>query len=380
MSLDFNATMNTIILGSFMILILYMMGHKKSNMGRIPYPLLLFYITLIILRLCWPFDRKHAFVINLYHIYPIISDFLVTEIHLSSLHFRYYHVCLVIWGIGSAVYLFRILQKHIAFFKMLQVMPKKERNDIKEIFRDTISAKLYKNLTIVQTSYTSSPAVVGIKKPMILLPEMEFNHKELDYIIRHELQHIKNHDLFFNFLIELLCVAYWWNPLIYLLKRQVRDTGEVRVDSILAKNWKAEERLQYIDCLKKVCHNQAKFNSNQKLIAFVGRAEPGILERVTYLLEPSSRKFPIVSSSLLLMTMFFSITCMFTAYRIPPKIEKTTFTIPKDDSYIVKNNHGNYDLYINDKRMGTLENPYSSDLKDISLYNTLKEAQANEKK
>ncbi len=375
---DYNSTMNTIILGSFMILVLYLTYRTKSYIARIPYPFLMIYTALIFLRLCWPFDRKQAFMINIRHIYPAISSFLVTKGHWHAFHFYYYQVLAVIWIAGSILCLIRIIRNHICFSKLLKIMPKKSRDDIRKQYRNRMSASLYQRLTIIQTDYVSTPSVARIRHPVILLPEMEFSDKELEYIISHELQHIRNHDLVIQLFTELLCALYWWNPLVYLLKKVLININEIRIDSILSKNWDQQETHQYISCLLKVSQHQANTGSDQKLIAFAARQEP-LVERTAYLKKDGKQKIPVLSGAILAITMFCSITCMFVPYQIPPEVESESFTIPADDSYIVKNNEGTYTLYINHEPAGTLTDPYDSAFEGIPVYQTLKEAKSHEK-
>lgn len=64
----------------------------------------------------------------------------------------------------------------------------------------------------------------------LFIPE---NHTEIpgyDRIIRHELEHIRQGHTFDILLLDILLIFQWFNPLIWLLKRAVRENHEYLVD------------------------------------------------------------------------------------------------------------------------------------------------------
>ena len=64
-----------------------------------------------------------------------------------------------------------------------------------------------------------SPAVVGIRKPILVLPEYPFSENELYYVCLHEAEHCRNHDLWLRLLLDIVICTQWFNPLVYLCRR-----------------------------------------------------------------------------------------------------------------------------------------------------------------
>ena len=67
--------------------------------------------------------------------------------------------------------------------------------------------QFYKSITISYSSNIDNPMVFGLVKSQIVLPTVvveTMNDKEIEYIILHELSHVKSHDLIFNQLYVVL--------------------------------------------------------------------------------------------------------------------------------------------------------------------------------
>ena len=87
------------------------------------------------------------------------------------------------------------------------------------------------NFRIVMSETIVSPCIFGIFRPYIVLPKgMDIDDQNLYFIIKHELVHYYNGDLFLKFVLSFLKIVYWWNPLIYLLYNQLVRLLEINTD------------------------------------------------------------------------------------------------------------------------------------------------------
>ena len=91
--------------------------------------------------------------------------------------------------------------------------------------------------------------------PKILLPEMDFTEKELQYIFKHELQHFYHHDLWLNMLCEIIMCFYWWNPFAYFLKEKFKDMLELANDKKITESMNEMEIYEYLECMLKIIKN-----------------------------------------------------------------------------------------------------------------------------
>jgi len=84
----------------------------------------------------------------------------------------------------------------------------------------------------------SSPAVFGTFRPVLVLPADQVNHlpqKQIEHVLLHELAHIKRGDLLVNTLYMLLQIVYWFNPLLWLLRRKLQHLRELCCDATVAR-------------------------------------------------------------------------------------------------------------------------------------------------
>jgi len=82
-----------------------------------------------------------------------------------------------------------------------------------------------------------TPAVYGVFRPVLLLPEHyldDLSREEAEHVLLHELCHLKRGDLWVHGLVMLLQVAYWFNPFLLWASRQLRHVREMCCDLTLS--------------------------------------------------------------------------------------------------------------------------------------------------
>ncbi|TKJ37070.1 MAG: hypothetical protein CEE38_09210 [Planctomycetes bacterium B3_Pla] len=93
-----------------------------------------------------------------------------------------------------------------------------------------------RNIQLKLSTGTPSPAVCGLFKPTILIPAalpQKLSPDKLRAVLIHELVHIKRCDLWFNSAQTLLQIAYFYNPLVWLVNAVVRRIREQAVDEMV---------------------------------------------------------------------------------------------------------------------------------------------------
>jgi type II secretory pathway component GspD/PulD (secretin)/beta-lactamase regulating signal transducer with metallopeptidase domain len=83
------------------------------------------------------------------------------------------------------------------------------------------------------TTNSMSPAVCGLFRPVILIPQSlaeNFSDEQLRAVLLHELIHLLRRDVWMNFAQALLQIFYWWHPLVWLANARIRRVREEAVD------------------------------------------------------------------------------------------------------------------------------------------------------
>jgi beta-lactamase regulating signal transducer with metallopeptidase domain/Flp pilus assembly secretin CpaC len=86
---------------------------------------------------------------------------------------------------------------------------------------------------VKMTANSMSPAVCGLFRPAILIPQSlaeNFSDEQLRAVLLHELIHLRRRDVWVNFFQALLQIFYWWHPLVWLANARIRQVREEAVD------------------------------------------------------------------------------------------------------------------------------------------------------
>ena len=72
----------------------------------------------------------------------------------------------------------------------------------------------------------------GLKHPVILLPcdAPTWTSARLEMILLHEFAHLRRRDFASQMLAELACALYWFNPIVWLSARAMREDAELAAD------------------------------------------------------------------------------------------------------------------------------------------------------
>ncbi len=118
--------------------------------------------------------------------------------------------------------------------------------DILEDCKTSMGVRAF--LSVVETPKVKSPALLGFIRPRLLLPEGvigSLTHDELRYVFLHELAHLKRHDIALNWLMTLLQVVHWFNPLIWFAFYRLRADRELACDALVLSRTRPEESQRY---------------------------------------------------------------------------------------------------------------------------------------
>lgn len=101
------------------------------------------------------------------------------------------------------------------------------------------------------------PMLIGFMKPMIILPERSYSQQELLLILRHELVHHRQHDLWYKLVLLAANAVHWFNPLVYLLIGQAnRDVEQVCDEKVVANQDMAYRKAYSMTILQAMSNNR----------------------------------------------------------------------------------------------------------------------------
>lgn len=84
--------------------------------------------------------------------------------------------------------------------------------------------------------HVASPMLVGYFHPCIVLPCADVQESKFCYMVMHELTHYKRRDILYKWLVQLTVCLHWFNPFVYLMRREMERACEFSCDeAVVAK-------------------------------------------------------------------------------------------------------------------------------------------------
>jgi beta-lactamase regulating signal transducer with metallopeptidase domain len=103
-------------------------------------------------------------------------------------------------------------------------------------------------LGVVVSDRIKSPALFGFIRPRLLLPQgmlETYGLEELRYVFIHELAHLKQRDIYLGWLIALLQIVHWFNPLMWFAFGRMRADRELACDRLAISTMEPDEPPRY---------------------------------------------------------------------------------------------------------------------------------------
>jgi beta-lactamase regulating signal transducer with metallopeptidase domain len=86
-----------------------------------------------------------------------------------------------------------------------------------------------------------SPCLTGMIRPVLLIPDhgIRIGDEERDFVLRHELSHLKARHLFAAELMYAAAALHWFNPLVWIAQRLARVDCEIACDAAVLRQSEA---------------------------------------------------------------------------------------------------------------------------------------------
>src|SRR5665213_1067019 len=113
-------------------------------------------------------------------------------------------------------------------------------------------AGLRRTPSIVETDAIKTPAVYGIGQPRILMPAgllESLTPTQQRHIVLHEMSHIRHHDVLANWLLAVLSIIHWFNPLLWLAIARMKADRELARDAWVLRTIELDDPASYADTL-----------------------------------------------------------------------------------------------------------------------------------
>ena len=152
------------------------------------------------------------------------------------------HILAMIWMAGACLMFLSKLLSYGLF--MVELRKNSEVISCPELKRFTD-----KNIITRAGDKFSSPLMVGVFRPILLLPKVSMTEEQLGNVLSHEMIHYRRKDILYKWFVCLVKCIHWFNPAIYYVSKQIDIECELSCDAAVVKNMTDEEQTRYIDTI-----------------------------------------------------------------------------------------------------------------------------------
>ncbi|MGH4122726.1 MAG: M56 family metallopeptidase [Clostridium sp.] len=153
----------------------------------------------------------------------------------------------VIWILGVIILSCSQLAGVILFKKKLKCSSKNvERQEIRDLFYECChKLSINRKITLKVCEEIGTPMATGLFTPVITIPTGEFDSNILKMIFCHELMHHKRKDLYIKGVSFVALALHWFNPVIYMVHKELNKNCELSCDFQVIKDMNSDEKKYY---------------------------------------------------------------------------------------------------------------------------------------
>jgi beta-lactamase regulating signal transducer with metallopeptidase domain len=198
----------------------------------------------------------------------------------------------LVWLAGALTLVARFVWANHRFGRRLAGYPPVRDPAFEELFKEcTKSLGVRQRVTVIETEEVESPAVYGLWRKRLLLPEglrEELTPGELRHVLQHELAHLKRRDPELNCLVAALHMLHWFNPVLWVAFARMRADRELATDELALAHTQQRERDAYGETIIKVLEGLTQRPALAGLVG-IGESKAQIGERIRAIARGSNR-------------------------------------------------------------------------------------------
>lgn len=193
-----------------------------------------------------------------------------------------------------------------------------------------------KNKIALRTCDTvGSPMLIGLFHPIVLIPSIDNNDKTLKMIFLHELNHYKRKDIIMKVFGLIINVIHWFNPLIYILLKEIDKYCEYSIDEKVVEEMDINDRKYYGETILSLIGDfMLKKSSLTTAMGTSGKQLKNRLENMIYS-GKTTRKRQIISLviGVLILISGFTVACSILPTNVTEENDSFVVYIKEDGLY-----------------------------------------------
>ena len=162
-----------------------------------------------------------------------------------SIDWRSPRLWLALWALGAAVC---FLWPVISYLRFTSALRRRLREPGPEL-RERYAALPGRKPRLALCPALQTPLMFGVFSPRIVLPAEIADPTLLDNVLRHELCHYRRRDPLYKWFAAAVLALHWFNPLSWLIRRELNRSCELSCDELLLRSMDRAEKQAYGETL-----------------------------------------------------------------------------------------------------------------------------------
>lgn len=151
------------------------------------------------------------------------------------------------WFLGVIITLAVNLTGYVKFLIQLNKGNKEATEAEQEMLMMLLNGQ--RNVKLVRNGFATTPMLIGMIRPQIIIPDVDYDGNQLKNILLHEIAHLKRFDIGVKWLTLIATSIHWFNPLMHFIKKEINHACELACDEVVIKKLNDEEKQAYGETL-----------------------------------------------------------------------------------------------------------------------------------
>jgi beta-lactamase regulating signal transducer with metallopeptidase domain len=184
----------------------------------------------------------------------------------------------ILWLAGAMLLMLRICWTTVALHRSIRKLRPVADPAILDVFeaaRRELSVS--HRVELLSADIIQSPALTGIFRPKLLIPPAvlaNFDPGELRLIFLHELGHLRRNDVAANWLMTILLIVHWFNPILWLALARMRSDRELACDELVLSVTRDNDRTIYGHTILKLLQSLSRPRAIPGMVGILENPNP----------------------------------------------------------------------------------------------------------
>jgi beta-lactamase regulating signal transducer with metallopeptidase domain/outer membrane lipoprotein-sorting protein len=187
------------------------------------------------------------------------------------------------WLTGALFLTLRSFWLNYRFRRRLAGCASVSNESVRQLFQECAQLlQVAERVPVIETAEVDSPAVYGVWRKRLLLPEglrEDLSPGQLRHVFLHELAHIKRRDPELNWLLGVLQILHWFNPVLWFAFARIHADRELATDDLALARTQQRDRDSYGETILKVLEGLTQRRVLPGLVG-IGESKAQMKERI----------------------------------------------------------------------------------------------------